>query len=140
MLVSEFDDEMRMTRELLQRVPAEHAGWAPHAKSMTLGKLSVHVATLPMWATMTVRQLVALFEAQVADARRALTEVSEVELAAPWSLKRAGATLFSLPRSAVLRTWVLNHIIHHRGQLTVSLRLKDVPLPSVYGPSADAAG
>ncbi|MBI2187213.1 MAG: DinB family protein [Acidobacteria bacterium] len=156
-LLPEFDHEMATTRTVLERVPEEQFAWKPHAKSFSLGALAAHVATLPMWATETLtrseievdpnqqppsalpsrRDLLATFDRHVADARAALAGKTDAELMAMWSLKRAGRTLFTMPKAAVLRSFVLSHVVHHRGQLTVYLRLLDVPVPSIYGPSAD---
>jgi uncharacterized damage-inducible protein DinB len=155
-LMPEFDHEMSVTRKLLERVPEERFGWKPHEKSYTLGQLAQHVATLPMWGSITINQaeldlgsgqqlpavtdragLLALFDGHVAGARAALTGKSDAELMAPWTLKNSGKTLFSMPKAAVWRSFVMSHLIHHRAQLGVYLRMHDVPLPSVYGPSAD---
>lgn len=155
-LLPEFDHEMTTTRKLLERVPPDRLDWKPHVKSFSLGALAQHVATLPMWGAMTVNQsevdiggdpredplptreaILALFDKNVSDARAALAGKSDAELAAPWSLKRDGAVIFSMPRSAVWRQFVMSHLIHHRAQLSVYLRMNDVPIPSMYGPSAD---
>jgi uncharacterized damage-inducible protein DinB len=156
-LLPEFDHEMASTRTVLERVPEERFGWKPHAKSFSLGALATHVAMLPTWATMTLARgeldldpnqqphpalpsradVLSAFDKNVADARAALTGRTDGELMATWSLKRGGRTLFTMPRTAVLRSFVLNHLVHHRGQLTVYLRLLDISVPSIYGPSAD---
>ena len=102
-LLSEFDREMAITRRLLERVPEDRFSWRPHARSMSLGELAVHVASLPSW------------------------------------FKQKGHVLFTMPRAAAWRNFVLNHLVHHRGQLGVYLRLNEVPVPSMYGPSADEA-
>lgn len=155
-LLPEFDREMTTTRTVLERVPEDRFDWRPHAKSFSLGALAMHVATLPTWGTETLNrseidiggsqapvaasstaELLATFDTNVAAARSALVGKTDAELAAPWSLKRSGKTVFSMPKNAVLRAFVLSHLIHHRGQLTVYLRLLGVPVPSVYGPSAD---
>lgn len=155
-LLPEFDREMTTTRTVLERVPEDRFAWKPHVKSFSLGELATHVANLPTWGTETLNrseidiggsptlaamsstaEVLAAFDANVAAARAALVAKTDAELAAPWSLKRSGKTVFSMPKSAVLRAFVLSHLIHHRGQLTVYLRLLDVPVPSVYGPSAD---
>jgi uncharacterized damage-inducible protein DinB len=161
-LLPEFDREMGVTRRLLERVPDGQFAWQPHPKSMTLGRLAEHLAELPQWVGATVMQtsldlavarrpegyqppatraaVLAMFDANVAAARGALTGRSDAELMAPWSLLRGEHTLFTMPKAGVLRAFVLNHIVHHRGQLSVYLRLRDVPLPSIYGPSADEQG
>ena len=155
-LIAEFDHEMASTRKVLERVPEERFDWKPHQKSFSLGVLATHVATLPTWGTETLTrseidigtnaqpgsaasrsELLAAFDRNVGDARRALAGKSDAELMAMWSLKRNGKTVFSMPKTAVLRSFVLNHLIHHRAQLTVYLRLLDIPVPSIYGPSAD---
>ena len=155
-LLPEFDHEMTVTRKLLERVPEERFGWKPHEKSYTLGQLAQHVATLPMWGLITINQseldlgggqqlpavtdraaLLALFDGHVAGTRSALTGKSDAELMAPWTLKSGGKTLFSMPKAAVWRSFVMSHLIHHRGQLSVYLRIQNVALPSMYGPSAD---
>lgn len=155
-LLPEFDREMTTTRTVLERVPEDRFDWKPHIKSFSLGALATHVATLPTWGMETLNrseidvagpqapvamssraELLAAFDTNVAAARAALVGKTDAELAAPWSLKRSGKTIFSMPKNAVLRAFVLSHLIHHRGQLTVYLRLLDIPVPSVYGPSAD---
>lgn len=156
-LLPEFDHEMATTRTVLARVPEEKFDWKPHAKSFSLGVLAAHVATLPTWGTETLtrsevdvggarqpptalpsrQDVLATFDRSVADARAALAGRTDAELLAMWSLTRNGRTLFTMPKAAVLRSFVLNHLVHHRGQLTVYLRLLDIPVPSIYGPSAD---
>ena len=156
-LLPEFDHEMATTRTVLERVPQDKFDWKPHAKSFSLGALAAHVATLPTWGTETLtrseidvgttqqpptalpsrQEVLATFDRSVAGARAALAGRTDAELMAMWSLKRGGRTLFTMPKAAVLRSFVLNHLVHHRGQLTVYLRLLDIPVPSIYGPSAD---
>ena len=155
-LIPEFDHEMASTRKVLERVPEERFDWKPHAKSYSLGALATHVATLPTWGVETLNrseidiginpttpvvlsksELLAAFDRNVANARAALAGRTDPELIATWSLKRNGKTVFSMPKTVVLRSFVLSHLIHHRAQLTVYLRLLDVPVPSIYGPSAD---
>lgn len=157
-LLPEFDHEMRSTRTVLERVPAEHAAWKPHDKSFALGDLALHVAQLPVWAVITMQTtefdlgaprdddrswkgrdaLLATFDESVKNARAAIAAAGDDTLLAPWTLRRGEQVVFSLPRIAVLRSFVMNHLIHHRGQLSVYLRLRDVPLPEVYGPTADS--
>lgn len=160
-LLPEFDHEMALTRTVLERIPEEKVAFRPHAKSWTLGELGVHLANLPVWAVFTLAQseldlappggpalqsprfesaaaTVRQFDENVARARALIAAAGDADLMTPWSLKRGGATILSLPRAAVLRSMVLNHMIHHRGQLTVYLRLCDVPLPPIYGRTADA--
>ena len=155
-LIPEFDHEMATTRKVLERVPEERFDWKPHEKSSSLGVLAKHGATLPTWGTETLMrpeivlvgnnpptsatsksELLTAFDKNVGDARAALAGKSDAELMAMWSLKRNGKTVFSMPKTTVLRSFVLNHLIHHRAQLTVYLRLLDIPVPSIYGPSAD---
>ena len=155
-LLPEFDREMATTRQVLERLPENRFAWKPHARSFSVGALASHVANLPAWGVHTLtlsefdltgdpqiaalgsrREVLAAFDANAAAARTALAGRTDAELLAVWSLKRQGRTLFTMPKAAVLRSFVLNHLIHHRGQLTVYLRLLDVPVPSIYGPSAD---
>jgi uncharacterized damage-inducible protein DinB len=157
-LLPEFDREMGLTRRILERVPDGNFDWKPHEKSMTLGRLAEHLAELPMWLTMTIKesgidiatprppdyqpsttrqQVLALFDRNVAEARGSLTGRSDPEMLAPWTLRREGKEVFTMPKVAVVRGFALNHLIHHRGQMTVYLRLHNVALPSIYGPSAD---
>ena len=156
-LLPEFDHEMTTTRKALERVPEDRFEWKPHAKSISLGSLAAHLANIPTWGTETLTkseidlpavqqpasalpsktELIAAFDRNVAAARAAMTGKTDAELLAIWSLKRGGKTLFSMPKTAVLRSFVLSHIIHHRAQLGVYLRLLDVPVPATYGPTAD---
>ena len=155
-LLPELDHEMATTRRVLERVPlAEKGDWKPHEKSMSLSRLANHVAELPGWLTVTMTSdsldlagysapshatneaLLASFDALVADGRAALEAASDDDFFGSWALRMGDQEFFQLPRVAVLRTWVFNHIIHHRGQLTVYLRELGVPVPSIYGPSAD---
>jgi uncharacterized damage-inducible protein DinB len=156
MLLPEFDQEFAQTRRTLERVPLEKAAWRPHAKSYTLGELAAHVADIPRWVPVTVAQdeftmegpyepvipdsvagLLAHFDEGLAEARRLIEGASEADLAATWSMKQGGEVVLAMPKSAVLRSFVLSHSIHHRAQLGVYLRLLDVPVPAIYGPSAD---
>lgn len=160
MILPEFDREMAGTRRALERVPMDRPAWAPHEKSMRLGFLAGHLANLPHWAVMTMRQdafdvappggeayrspeyetreaLLGAFDANVAAARAAIAEAPDEAFGQEWSLLQGGRAMFTMPRLAVLRSFVLNHMIHHRGQLSVYLRLNDVPVPGLYGPSAD---
>ena len=155
-LLPEFDREMSTTRKLLERVPDDRFDWKPHAKSFSLGELAGHVANLPVWGedALTKSELdigngqrpaapeskavmLGHFDRNVAAVRSALDGKTDAELMAMWTLKRHGRTLFAMPKSTVLRSFVLSHVIHHRGQLSVYLRLLDVPVPPIYGPSAD---
>lgn len=155
--LSEFDREMGITRRVLARVPEAHLAWRPHARSMSLGRLATHVASLPAWAShiltapdfdllaaeaagveeATMAAVLARFEAGVAEARLALRGSTDARLVETWTLRREGEIVLTLPRIVVLRTEALYHLSHHRGQLSVYLRLLDVPLPPIYGPTAD---
>ena len=155
-LLPQFDREMSTTRKVLERLPDEHFGWKPHVKSYSLGELASHIAGLPTWATETLNapmfdigngrtntllssraDVIAAFDANSAAARTALVNTTDAGLMSMWTLKRNGTPVFSMPKDAVLRSFVLSHLVHHRGQLSVYLRLLDVPVPSMYGPSAD---
>ena len=159
-MLPEFDEEMKNTRKVLERVPDEKWNWKPHEKSGTLGWLASHVATMPEWVTMTINteqldyaplgepsytppkidnreQLLAAFDKGVAEARGALSNVSDADLMKDWTLLAGGKKIFAMPRVACLRGMCLNHIYHHRGQLTVYFRLIGVAVPGIYGPSAD---
>jgi uncharacterized damage-inducible protein DinB len=159
-IAAELQREAATTRRMLERVPEEKLEWRPHEKSMTLGRLAGHIAELPSLVAATLTQdevdfaagnyqpfvasnvagLLEKFDQNVAQAAELLKSKADDEhLLKSWRLKRNGQVLFEMPRAAVLRTMGLNHIIHHRGQLSVYLRLLDVPLPSVYGPTADEA-
>lgn len=154
-LLPEFDHEMATTRKLLERVPDDRFDWKPHGKSSSLGQLAQHVATLPMWGSFLKEaefdlagefnppmpasraDLLTTFDKEAARARAQIAGMSDAELMAPWALKRGKETLFTMPKASVWRTFFMNHVIHHRGQLSVYLRLNEVPVPSIYGPSAD---
>lgn len=159
-LAGEFDHEAGNTRKMLERVPEEYVAWAPHPRSKPLGELALHIAGLPVWVgrILTIPEydfmgpgaptpgpqpwqskdaLLAKFDKNVADARAAMLATSDAQMMEAWSLKRAREVVFTLPRVAAIRGMVFNHTIHHRGQLSVYLRLKDVPLPGIYGPTAD---
>jgi uncharacterized damage-inducible protein DinB len=127
-LLPEFDMEMAKTRKTLERVPEDKFGWKPHDKSMTMGRLTGHLAEIPMWASITIDQ----DNYDVAPAGGAPQQA--------WSSLHGGTPMFTMPKIAVLRGFVMNHTIHHRAQLGVYLRLNDVPVPSIYGPSADEQG
>jgi uncharacterized damage-inducible protein DinB len=158
-LLPEFEQEMAGTRKVLERVPDEHLDWRPHEKSWTLRDLATHVATLPRWLGVTLtsssfdyltmpRQapatsradLLARFDALVKEGRERLTTSSPEAWQQTWTLTAGDRQIFSLPRTASFRTFLMNHLIHHRGQLTVYLRLLNTPVPGLYGPSADERG
>jgi uncharacterized damage-inducible protein DinB len=158
-LLPEFDHEMATTRRLLERLPEAEFAWKPHDRSMALGQLAGHIANLPQWCSATLAStvfdldalpvdarpelpasraaLLEEFDGKVAAARGQLTSTTDAEFMTPWTLKKGGQEVFTLPRISAIRSFVMNHLIHHRGQLSVYLRLKDVPLPSIYGPTAD---
>ena len=159
-VLPEFDREMATTRTMLERVPEKSAEWSPHVKSRTMGELASHIGDLPRLSLITMESdeldvsppdgrsntprfsctadLVSAFDDNVKRARAAIESASDSDMMEPWTLRRGGRTVWTLPRAAVLRTFILSHMIHHRGQLSVYLRLHDVPLPFVYGPSADS--
>jgi uncharacterized damage-inducible protein DinB len=159
-LLPEFDQEMANTRKTLERVPEDKLGWKPHEKSGTMGWLATHLATLPTWTALTLdkdsldiapsgasptppppaksrKELLEKFDKSVAEARAAIAKANDEVLLKPWSLLSGGKTMLTLPRIAVLRSFIMNHSIHHRAQLGVYLRLNNVPVPAIYGPSAD---
>ena len=155
-LLPEYDRETGTTRRLLERVPDTAFDFAPHAKSMTLGRLASHISDLPTWVGLVMHAtshdvepgyetpqatstttLLTLFDTNVVAARVALVGAIDGFLTEPWTLTRGGQELFTLPRITMLRYFALNHLIHHRGQLSVYLRLLETPIPAIYGPSAD---
>jgi uncharacterized damage-inducible protein DinB len=156
-LLPEFDHEMSNTRRVLERVPGDKLEWRPHPKSGTFAWLAGHLANLPTWTGFTLDrdafdmaapgprpdpitsrdQLLATFDQNVAAARAALSQATDEQMIQLWSLKQGDQTFFTMPKVAVLRSFVMNHSIHHRGELIVYLRLNDIPVPGVYGPSAD---
>ena len=158
-LLAEFDHEMATTRRLLDRLPEAELAWRPHDKSMALGELARHITNLPHWCSeicgTTVFDLDAIpadlrpnlpasrdavtaeFDSKVSRAREQLARATDPEMMMPWTLKKGGHEIFTLPRISAIRSFVMNHLIHHRGQLSVYLRLKNIPLPPIYGPTAD---
>ena len=152
--LSELEVEMPVTRRLLERVPSDKGAWKPHEKSFSLGHLAQLVARMPGWLTFTMKQsvldlsggqpyslektetLLADFDRNVKEAREVIGQAKDADYMEPWSLKTGDRVLFTLPRIAVMRQNI-NHLVHHRGQLSVYLRLQNVPLPSIYGPTAD---
>jgi uncharacterized damage-inducible protein DinB len=153
-MIPEFDQEMQATRRMLERVPDDRAEWKPHPKSFAIGHLAQLLSWMPGWFTNTLTQssldlagaggytfeptakLVAVFDQNVASARAALAAATDASLAELWTLKHGDAVLFTTPRGIIIRNH-MSHLIHHRGQLSVYLRLLDIPVPSVYGPTAD---
>ena len=156
-LLNELKHEATNTRKILESVPAEHLGWKPHPKSMTLGRLASHVAELSDWLTYTInadeldlasldytpteltdtQTLFKIFDESLARGTAALQNASDETLMSNWTLRTGDHVMFTLPKIVVVRNMVLNHIVHHRGQLSVFLRLLDVPVPGMYGPSYD---
>lgn len=155
-MLPEFDQEMANTRKTLERVPDDKLGWKPHEKSGTMLWLAGHVANIPTWTVITINQdvldiggpfqmpdpksrkdLLEMFDKGVAEGRAALAGAGDAHLMKPWTLKKGAETILSLPRVACLRSFVMNHMIHHRAQLGMYLRLNNLPVPAIYGPSAD---
>lgn len=157
MLAAELKQEAISTRKMLERIPSEQFQWKPHEKSMPIVSLAGHIADMIGWADITIKhdeldfektdttpksysdasELVAYFDRNLSTAIETLSSVSNETLMQPWRLRSGEKIFFEMPKAAVMRSMVMNHIIHHRGQLAVYLRLLDVPVPSIYGPSAD---
>lgn len=156
----ELDQEMAQTRKTLARVPDDKFTYKPHEKSMEMGALALHIAMMTGWGADTLKndnfdiapvdgpayemptakntaEVLALFDQNVIALQAALREADDAAMMKKWSLLNGGTPMFTMPRAAVLRGMILNHLVHHRGQLTVYLRLNDVPVPALYGPSAD---
>jgi uncharacterized damage-inducible protein DinB len=159
-ILPEFDHEMATTRKLLERVPEGNPDWKPHEKSMSISRLAGHVAELAGWGKTAIaqdsldfrpvggpafkpyvmtsrKQLLEVFDKNVAEARAAIAGASDEEFMKTWTLLSGGKQILAMPKIAVLRSFAINHTIHHRGQLSVYLRLNNVSVPSIYGPSAD---
>ena len=157
-LLPEFDREMGQTRKVLDRVPEGQFDWRPHPTSMTLGRLAEHLAEMPQSATIAMAQdgiemttarppdyrspatraeVLAMFDANLRTGRGHLVNKTDGEFDAPWTLTAGGKQMFTMPKATVLRVFVINHMVHHRGQMTVYLRMLGVPIPSIYGPSGD---
>ena len=155
-LLPEYDHEMITTRKTLERLPDDKLSWQPHEKSMTLGRLAGHVAEIPQWAVVTLQAhtfdvepqykpyvatstaaVLEKFDKDVAEARQLLAATSDEAMFKIWTLTSGGKAVFEMPRIGVLRNMVMNHMIHHRAQFGVYLRLLDIPVPGAYGPSAD---
>jgi uncharacterized damage-inducible protein DinB len=160
LILPEFELEMANTRKVLERVPEDKLDWQPHPKSHTIGWNACHLAEMPGWVENTLaatsldiaplggpqyqspkhrtrRDILELFDKNVAAAKKALAGATDDQVGQKWSLLKAGQTMFTMPRSAVIRSFVINHIIHHRAILCVYLRLNDIPVPGMYGPSGD---
>ena len=156
MLLPEFDQEMANTRKMLERVPDGKFAFKPHEKSMSLGRLAAHTAEMPSYAKATMstekldfggdekpftpttkKEILEAFDKHVAEARALISKASDEDMMKVWTLTYKGQQIFSMPRAAVLRSMVLSHLIHHRAQLGVYLRMNNVEVPGMYGPSAD---
>jgi uncharacterized damage-inducible protein DinB len=160
MILPEFDQEMASTRKVLERVPDDKLEWRSHPKSNTIGWNANHLAELPGWSVSIVmqagydfapvggqpyqspkltsrREILELFDRNVAEARQAIAALRDESLNDPWTLRGGERVIFTMPRSSVLRSFLMNHMIHHRAILTVYLRLNDIPVPALYGPSGD---
>ena len=155
--LNELDNEAKVTRGVLERVPADKFDYKPHEKSMTFGRLASHIAEMFGWTEATLTQdtldfatmdykpfepqttddLLQFFDEKIATARRTIAETSDETFMTNWTMRNGDTVYFTIPKVATMRSFVLNHIIHHRGQLSVYLRLNDIPVPSIYGPSAD---
>jgi uncharacterized damage-inducible protein DinB len=157
-LLAEFDHEVATTRRLLDRLPDDHArlSWKPHGKSMSLGGLATHISNLPVWGGMILDasffdlaalppdvlektsrgEILAGFDENTKKTRAAMDR-TDAEYSDRWTLKRGDQELFSMPKVAAFRTFLMYHLVHHRGQLSVYLRLNDIPVPPIYGPTAD---
>jgi uncharacterized damage-inducible protein DinB len=161
-LLPEFDQEVKSTRKCLERIPDDKFTYKPHPKSFDMGSLAIHIATMLGWGVTTINsdsfdyapvggepyvppsvktngELLALFDKGAADFRAAIAAADDNTMMKPWSLLGGGAVVFTMPKIACIRGMIMNHIVHHRGQLSVYLRLNDIPVPALYGPSADEA-
>ena len=156
-LIAELKHESTSTKRILEKVPMDKKDWKPHEKSMTLGHLATHVADCTHWATTmihiddfdfmkdykplpdanTQEELMATFQLNLDQAITDLNNMSDEDFDKPWTVRRGEQVMFSLPKKVSMRGWAFNHLFHHRGQLSVYLRLLDVPVPGMYGPSAD---
>jgi uncharacterized damage-inducible protein DinB len=154
---SDVESEFKKTRTMLERVPSDHLDWQPHEKSWPLIRMAAHVANLPSWVGYTLNldgidfankfpptpvpknreELLAAFDAQSSEALDLLSKATDEDLALPWTLQNGDHIIFTSPKYEVIRVWAINHIIHHRAQLTMYYRLLDVPVPPLFGPSAD---
>lgn len=159
-LLEELDREAQITKKILGKVPSEHLAWQPHEKSYKLGGLASHISEIPGWldiiinddeldfATMdytppTINKnadIIKLFEENLAKGKEVLQQTTDDKFNGNWRMRQGEQIFFELPRTQVIRTWVMNHIVHHRAQLGVYLRLLNIPVPGTYGPSADEQG
>jgi len=155
-LIAELQHESKLTKKMLERVPMDKASWKPHEKSMTLGRLAVHVAEIPHWISdiinidefdfqqhlkpctaNTTEELLAICDEKTAAAIADIEKMSDADLGKIWVVKQGDIVYFNIPKAVAFRGWGLSHLYHHRGQLSVYLRLLDVPVPGMYGPTAD---
>lgn len=156
-IMNELKHEGAQTKRLLERAPFDQFGWKPHERSMSLGRLAVHVAEIPKWSSriltseefdftkenyksgevFSTEELVQLSENNIQQALADLNSIKDEDLMTPWTFRRGEHVIFTLPRAAAMRTLAMNHLLHHRGQLSVYLRLLNIPIPGMYGPSAD---
>jgi uncharacterized damage-inducible protein DinB len=156
-LIAEIEQEAKVAREVISRIPADKFDWKPHEKSMTFGRLASHVAEMFGWTPATIMQpeldfakfdykpfepktneeLVEFLDKNVAEAIETLRNATDDVFAENWTMRNGETEYFTMPKAAVMRSFVMNHIVHHRGQLSVYLRLNDIAVPSMYGPSAD---
>ena len=156
-LIAEMEQEAKTTRTCLERVPADKFDWKPHEKSMEFGKLAAHIAEMFGWTPATLQQaeldfskmdykpfepkttddLLEFFDKTVAEANDVLRNTGDEVFLEDWTMRNGEKVYFTMPKAVVMRSFVMNHIVHHRGQLSVYLRLNDIPVPALYGPSAD---
>ena len=156
-MMNEIKQEAAQTKKLLERVPFDKFDWSPHEKSMKLGRLAVHIAEIPRWSSRiltatdfdftkagykqaevaSTEELVQLSEKNIQTALDDFNAAQDEDLVAPWTFRRGKHVIFTLPRASAIRTLAMNHLLHHRGQLSVYLRLLHIPIPGMYGPSAD---
>jgi len=156
-LLPEFDQEVAATRRVLERVPDRALDWRPHPKSFNLGELATHLSRIPHWGTLILTReaydlatsgprgsalpsaaaVLEQFDANVREVRKTLVEMTEGQLLQPWQLRRGDRVVMSVPKVSAVRGFVVRHLVHHRGQMTVYLRMNEVPLPPLYGPTAD---
>lgn len=158
-MLAELENEIKTTRRMIERIPADKLAWKPHEKSMALGRLAGHIAEMIGWIPLAVEsdgidfasypykpkdysdagEILADLDAAVARANEALGAAAEEKMAEGWTMRNGEKVYMTIPKAVVVRTWVMNHVYHHRGQLSVYMRLLDIPVPSIYGPSADEA-
>lgn len=159
-IFADFEQEMANTRKCLERVPNDKWDWKIHEKSNTIGWVAGHLAEIPSWAVsaiqedgfdicppdappvqpirpQTIEETLEIFDKNLAEARAAMATFQDEDLDKPWSLLNGGQALFTMPKMTVIRSWVINHSIHHRAILTVYFRVNDIPVPAIYGPSGD---